>query len=203
MNCKEALPIMHEYFDGLLDGEGAAALRRHLAECPACAARFRAYERTEALMRSLRRPETPPGLTASILAALPPETRRRSWFRWIRRHPAAAVTAAFLIVMLGSFLSIWDQDSRVTVSGDDLDGIIVEGDKVIVPEGTRLDGNLTVRNAEVRVDGELAGNLTIIDGSVAYASAAHISGRVTKVDRALDYIWLKIEEWFGALVPAW
>lgn len=202
MNCKEALPLMHEYFDGLLEGEGAAALQLHLSECTACAARFRSYERTEALVRSLHRPETPPGLTASILASLPPETRRRSWFRWIRRHPAATVAAAFLIVMVSSFLSLWNQDSRLTVSGDDLEGIIVEEGKVIVPEGTRLDGDLTVKNGEVRVEGELKGNLTIIDGSVAYASAAHISGRITKVDRALDYFWFKIEEWFGALVPS-
>jgi len=202
VNCKEALPMMHDYLDGHLDGEGAAALQLHLSECAACAALLRSYERTEALVRSLHRPETPPGLTASILAALPPETRRRSFFRWIRRHPAATVAAAFLVVMVGSFLSLWDQDKRLTVAGDNLDGIVVEGDKVIVPEGTQVNGDLTVRNGEVRIEGELRGNLTIIDGSVAYASAAHISGRITKVDRALDYIWLKLAEWFGALAPA-
>jgi len=203
MDCREALPLLHEYLDGDLESANASALQSHLSGCSGCAARLRSYERTEALVRVLERPQTPPDLTASIMAALPPQSRsRRSWARWLRRHPAATAAAAFLVVMFSSFFSLWNQGSQLSVRGDDLEGIVIEGGKVIVPQGARMEGDLVVENGTVQVDGEVEGDLTIIDGSVAYASTAHISGRVTEVDRALDYIWFKLGEWFGAMLPA-
>lgn len=202
MNCRDALPLMHEYFDGGLKDEEAYELRTHMNACPGCERRFRSYERTEALVRSLDRPEARPDLTASVMAALPPAARSRSWARWVRRHPAATAAAAFLIIMISSFLSLWNQGTQLTVRGDDPEGIVIEDGKVIVPKDARIRGDLVVENGTVQIDGELEGNLTVIDGKVLYASTAHISGRVIQVDRALDYIWFRLSEWFSFMLPA-
>ncbi|MCI3918651.1 zf-HC2 domain-containing protein [Paenibacillus sp. TRM 82003] len=201
MNCKEALPLIHEYVDGDLVGDGAVGLRAHLKDCAACTSRLNSYEKTEALVRVLEKPEAPPDLSASIMAALPPN-RSRSLARWLRRHPAAATAAAFVIIMLSSMMSLWNQGTQLAVRGDDLEGIQIEGSHVIVPSNTTMTGDLVVENGTVQVDGDVEGNLTVIDGTVALASTAHISGHITEIDRALDWIWFKLNDWFQALSPA-
>jgi len=202
MECSDALPLIHEYLDGDLAPEPAAELQSHLRACADCAALLREYERTEALARMLERPATPQGLTASIMAALPPQPRDRAWTRWIRRHPAATAAAAFIVIMVSSVLSLWNQGSQLVVRGDDLEGIVIEGNKVIVPSDSRMEGDLVVENGTVQVDGDVEGDLVVIDGNVALASTAHISGRITQVDQAIDWIWYKISEWTGAFGPA-
>lgn len=201
MNCKEALPLIHEYVDGDLAREESVGLRDHLRQCTACASRLHAYEKTEALVRVLERPQTPSDLSASIMAALPPN-RTRSLARWLRRHPAAATAAAFVIIMLSSVMSLWNQGTQLAVRGDDLDGIQIEGNQVIVPPNTTMHGDLIVENGTVQVQGDVQGNLVVIDGTLAMASTARISGQITEVDRALDWIWFKINDWLHALAPA-
>ena len=93
-------------------------------------------------------------------------------------------------------MSFWDQDNRLAVHGNDLDQIIIEGDTVIVPEGSVIAGDLTIENGKAQIFGEVQGNLTVIDGSWYQASTAHISGQVKSVDRALDWIWYKITNLF-------
>src|SRR5690606_29938050 len=104
--------------------------------------------------------------------------------------------------MVGSFLSLWNQGTQLAVRGDDLDGIIVEEGSVVIPSNAKMRGKLEVENGTGRVDGDVESNVIVIDGKVALASTAHGSGRVTKVDQALDYVWYKLGEWFGALLPA-
>lgn len=202
MECREALPWIHEYLDGDLEPDRAEALRLHMRGCANCTAMFAEFERTEALVRALDEPAAPPHLSASIMAALPPMRSNRSWARWMRKHPAATAAAAFLLIMVSSFFSLWNQGSQLAVRGDDLEGIVIEDGKVIVPQGARMEGDLVVENGTVQVDGDLEGDLIVIDGNVALASTAHISGRVQEVDRALDYIWFKLGEWFGGMLPA-
>lgn len=200
MECKEALPLIHEYLDGDLMNDQSIRLKQHMKSCEACTARFRSYEQTEALVRVLDRPETPVDFTASIMAALPPARSNRRWSRWLRSHPAAATAAAFLIIMLSSFMSLWNQGTQLVVRGDNLDGIIVEDGRVIVPSSTTMDGDLIVENGMVQVEGDVRGDLVVIDGSVAMASTAHISGKITKVDQALDWIWFKVSELFTGML---
>jgi anti-sigma factor RsiW len=202
MNCREALPLIHEYLDGDLESERAEPLQEHLQSCANCKTLLAEYERAEALVGALDEPEAPPHLAASIMAALPPARTNRSFARWMRRHPAATAAAAFLVIMVSSFFSLWNQGSQLAVRGDDLEDIVIEDGKVIVPQGATMEGDLVVENGTVQIDGDLEGDLIVIDGSVALASTAHISGRVQEVDRALDYIWFKLSEWFGGMLPA-
>jgi anti-sigma factor RsiW len=199
VQCNEALPLIHDYLDGQLSAGKKLELRNHLLNCSSCAGNMRALEKTEALVRMLERPPTPNDLSSKIMANLPPAPVRRSWAGFIRRHPAATAAAAFLIVMFSSFLSLWDQESQLTVRGDDLEGLVIEGRNVIVPKDSKLEGSLVVENGTLQVDGEVLGDLVVIDGDVALASTAHISGKVTQVDQALDWIWYKIERLFTSL----
>lgn len=199
MNCKVAASWMHEYLDGDLERGEATALKDHLNTCQACNVRFDELSRTDSLCMAFPVAKTPPGLESRILDALPKSRSPAAWTGWVRRHPALSAAAFFLIVMLSSFVAMWNQDQQLSVSGTDLDVLEYQGTTVIVPEGKEVNGDLTITNGSAKVLGSVRGNLTVIDGNVTLASTAHIAGHVQEVDRAIDWAWYKLRSWFGTL----
>lgn len=197
MVCKEVLPLLHRHFDGEIAARESMELRQHLGVCEGCRRYFRQMERTEAMIRSLKPVASSDDLTARIMNALPPARRRSSWYRWIRRHPAVSVAAVFALVMLGSFLTLWNEDNQLVVKGNDLDQVVIQGDTVYVPAGHTINGDLMVKSGKIQVDGDVKGNVVVIDGSVNLASTAHISGQVTRVNQLFEWIWFKMNELVG------
>lgn len=201
MKCQEAIPKIHEYLDGDLHGCALVDLNQHVALCPECSSRLAKLEKADALIHYLPKGKVPEDLTEKIMNAIPAfrQMKQRPWRQWVKRHPAASAASVFVIVMMCSFLSLWYQDAELSVQGADLDKVIIEGDLVLVPEGQTLEGDLLVENGKVQIDGKVNGNITVIDGSVNLASTAYISGKVTKVNQVLDWIWYKINEIFSGL----
>jgi anti-sigma factor RsiW len=197
MNCKEALPLMHEVLDGNVKGSDAIKLKEHFLLCKECHTLFQELERTDALVRSLPPAGVPDDLAARIMAGLPPAKRRNSWTQWVRKHPAVSVAALFIVMMFSSFLSMWNDDHELMVKGANLDNVVIEGDTVIVPQGRTVDGNLVVQSGKLKVEGDVKGNLVVIDGTLNLASTAHISGHITQIDQALSWVWYKINEFFS------
>jgi anti-sigma factor RsiW len=201
MNCKEALPLIHEYLDGYLQGSEAKELKAHLLACTDCRSTFNQMETCEALIRSLPKAAASSELSAQIMANLPPVKKRSSFMKWIKLHPAVSVAVVFLMVMIGSFLSMWNDQTELLVQGPDLNDIVIQGNKVIVPKGHTVDGNLTVQRGIVEVEdgANVKGNLTIIDGRLNLASTAYISGQITPIDDAVSWAWFKVSEWFNTM----
>jgi len=200
MKCNVAVMYMHDYLDGELAREDILQLRRHMDECPTCLSRYEALERTDALAKAYPIEKAPDGLGDRILKAMPSPRRPAAWTSWVRRHPAVSAAALFLVVMLSSFVSMWNQGEELSVSGPDLEHVVIEGKKVIVPAGQRVTGDLTVVNGDVQVLGDLDGNLTVIDGNLTpLASTAHIAGQIKTIDRAVDWVWYKVSSFFGTL----
>lgn len=197
MICDEALPLMHEYLDGDLDGSEAVELKKHLVACPSCNRLFKQMEQTEAMVRMLPEGLVPSGLTARIMSRIPQEKKRTGWFNWVKAHPAVSVASVFVLVMISSFLSLWNEDQDMVVKGANLDQVVIRGDTVIVPQGHTVQGDLMVKRGKIQVDGNVEGDLTVIDGSYNLASTAYISGHVTKVDETLEWIWYKVNEVFS------
>ncbi|MEK8127851.1 zf-HC2 domain-containing protein [Paenibacillus filicis] len=202
MECKEALPLLHEYLDGSLDGADSVRLKEHLLVCADCRRRLQQFEKVEALVHSWTAPAVPEGLTERVMQALPPVKRRNAFYRYIRKHPAASVAAIFALVMLSTFVSTWNDDRELLVKGADLQSVVIKGDTVYVPAGRKVAGDLTIENGKLQVDGEVEGNVTVIDGSVHYASTAHISGQITQIDQAFGWLWYKMNTWFSQVSDA-
>jgi anti-sigma factor RsiW len=194
MKCKEALPLMHDYLDGDVLGPEAIQLKEHLIGCTDCHALFKQLERTDALVRALPPKGVPDDLSERIMNGLPPVKKRNAWTQWVRRHPAVSVAAVFIAVMFGSFMSMWNQGGELMVQGTDLQDLVFQGDTVIVPEGHTYNGDLVVQSGKLQVQGDVKGNLVVIDGSLNLASTAHISGQVTQVDQALSWVWYKVNQ---------
>ncbi|CAH1209663.1 Anti-sigma-W factor RsiW [Paenibacillus plantiphilus] len=207
MNCNVAIVSMHDYLDGELIREDVASLKAHLIACPECRARFDQLERTEALihnaldMRSgVVETSESAVRTQRILSGLPVRRRKTmGWTRWLRNHPAITVAAVFAIVMFSSFIAMWEQDDQLTVRGNDLTQLVIDGDTVTVPQGVHVKGDLTVENGKANVLGDVEGNVTVIEGSLYQASTAHISGQVKTIDQALDWFWYKVTHSFSSL----
>lgn len=206
MNCNVALVWIHDYMDGELPREDILTLKSHLQSCPACRSRFEQLERTEALLFTAMKEE--PGaadqaasetLNRRILDSLPKRKKQRTWTRWVRQHPAAAAAAVFVLVMLASFTTSWNNSSELSVRGSDLQHVVINGDTVTVPEGASVNGDLTIENGTADVRGDVNGNVTVIDGSLYTASTAHIAGQTKQIDRALDWFWYKVTETFSGL----
>jgi anti-sigma factor RsiW len=72
MECKEALPLIHEYLDGGLRGTEALGLKEHLLGCASCRERMKQFEKVEALIHAWPAPNVSPDLTERVMRALPP-----------------------------------------------------------------------------------------------------------------------------------
>ncbi|MEF3304719.1 zf-HC2 domain-containing protein [Paenibacillus sp. GYB003] len=202
MNCKEAILLMHDYLDGDLTGPEAAELKKHMLGCAGCQERYEKLEKAGALVSALKPVHAPSHLTtASIMQKLPAPPKRTVWMRWPRRHPAATVAVIFLVVMLGSFLTMWNEDTQLVVHGSDLEQVDFKGNNtVVIPEGHTYKGNLIVENGNIEVNGKIDGNLVVIDGNYALASTAQISGDITSVNQAVEWIWFKLNQIYALFV---
>ncbi|WP_281884128.1 zf-HC2 domain-containing protein [Paenibacillus sp. YYML68] len=197
MKCNDALPLLHEYLDGVISGPDRSNLKEHLLSCAGCRQRLQQLEKVEAMIQAWSPPDVPEGLSERIMQALPPAKRRSAFYRFIRKHPAASVAAVFAMVMLSSFLTSWDADQELLVKGTDLQSVVIKGDTVYVPAGHKVAGDLTVENGKLQVDGQVEGNVVVIDGAVNYASTAQISGSITKIDEAFSWLLYKMNTWFS------
>jgi anti-sigma factor RsiW len=194
VNCKEAITLIHEYLDGNLDKSRQSVLHQHIQQCGGCRKELCELERTDALVRILPKPEFPSGLTECIVRSVPVTRRQLRWLRWAKKHPALFAAAVFALFMTAGILFMPAQDAKLAVRGNG--HFIIDGDRVIVPEGERVEGDLVVEHGKVQVDGEVSGNITVIDGTVQLASSAHIAGEVQHINQTLDWFWFKIKDWF-------
>ena len=198
MNCNEALPWMHEHLDGDLKGTPLIELKKHLLSCTECSLRYKKMQHTEAMVRSLPHLAAAPDLTDRIMASLPKQPKRRnSVLQWIKRHPAVSVASMFLFIMLSASLSVWNQDTEMVVKGASLEQVVIKGNTVYLPAGHTIEGNLMVKRGKIQIDGNVKGNLVVIDGTYNLASTAHISGKIRKVDQVIDWLWFEANEYVG------
>ncbi|CAM3640292.1 MULTISPECIES: zf-HC2 domain-containing protein [Saccharibacillus] len=201
MECKQAVSFMHDYLDGDLPSEQARELQSHLDACPECRSAFRSLEETEMMLFAANRKTESVALsedaTDRIMSFLPQPKKHSPVWNWVRRHPALTAAAAFILIMLGTSIGFWNADTQLVVKGSDLNRVQVEGNTVIVPEGTVVTGDLTVERGELKIYGDVEGNVTVIDGSAYQASTAHVAGQVKDINQAFDWVWYKLGNIFS------
>ncbi len=198
MNCSEAITVMHEYFDGEADAAATIALKTHLKACPSCRHLFKQMESTEAMLRVPVRSAPPVGLTESIMSALPQPAKRNRWGQMLKQHPIAVIACAILVIMLAHYTSSVYSDRDMEVQGA-LDQLFISGNTLIVPEGVTVYGNLKVKRGKIQIDGNVEGDVTVINGSYNLASTAYISGQITIIDATVDWLWYRIKNIFRRL----
>lgn len=201
MNCKkEAIALMHQYLDGELYKEDERRLKDHLQTCSSCQAHFHELKRTTTLIKNTTPVSAPPRFAANVMANLPKEKKRKSYVRRLQRHPILTAAAIFFILMFSGIFTAWNQDQQVTVSKQE--NLEIRDHTVIVPEGVTVQGDLVVRNGDLRIHGNVDGDITIINGDIIDETSEGdtndqldrnnlraYSGELTEVNQVYEWIW--------------
>ncbi|MDK7668548.1 anti-sigma factor family protein [Cytobacillus oceanisediminis] len=193
MKCPAKMVVyMHEYLDEEISAEHEKELRAHLQNCEECQIHFHELKKTIALVQSTSHIQAPENFTANVMAKLPKEKRKVGVQRWFRHHPLLTAASLFLVLMMGSVVSSWDQDHQLSVSKQP--NLVVENDKVIVPEGEVVKGDVVVKNGDLEIQGEIDGNVTVINGQQYMASAGNVTGEIEEVDAIFEWLWYHIKK---------
>ncbi|WP_153464875.1 anti-sigma factor family protein [Sediminibacillus terrae] len=193
MSCdKEIVNLMHIYLDGNLSKEQENKLRNHLQSCEACQKHFHELKRTVTMLKSGSEVQAPSGFTAKVMDSLPKEKRRVGYMRWFKAHPLITAAAIFFLFMFSGIFSAWNQDGQLSVSKQK--NLVIQDDTVIVPEDVVVDGDLVVKNGDVKIEGEVNGDVVIINGDHLMASAGQVSGELKEVNQVFDWIWYHIKD---------
>jgi anti-sigma factor RsiW len=187
----EMVVYMHEYLDEEISAEHEKELRAHLQNCGECQTHFHELKKTIALVQSTSHIQAPENFTANVMAKLPKEKRKVGVQRWFRHHPLLTAASLFLVLMMGSVASSWDQDHQLSVSKQP--NLVVQNDKVIVPEGEVVKGDVVVKNGDLEIQGEIEGNVTVINGQQYMASAGKVTGEIEEVDAIFEWLWYHIK----------
>jgi anti-sigma factor RsiW len=178
---------MHDYLDEEIDTKDELTLREHLKTCKDCELLFNDFKRTIAVVKGTSTIQAPVNFTENVMAMLPKEKKKVGIQRWMRNHPLVAAASLFIVLMTGSMVSSYDQDGELSVSKQK--NLVVQNDTVIVPAGEVVKGDVVVRNGKLQIDGEVQGDVTVINGEQYLASAGHVTGQIEEVNEVFDWIW--------------
>ena len=194
----EIILYMHEYLDEEISAEHERELREHLQACKVCQNHFHELRKTMALVRSTSSHiQTPANFTANVMAKLPKEKRKVGFQRWVKQHPFFTAASLFIMLMAGSLFSSWDQNHEFSVSKQP--NLLVQNDTVIVPKGEVVKGDVVVKNGKLKIEGQVEGNVTVINGEVIdgkkyLASAGQVTGEIKEVNAIFDWMWYHIKK---------
>ena len=191
--CPERIVhFMHEYLDGEISREHELELKSHLQSCEACQAHMHELSDVVAFVKGAAHIEAPNDFNHSVIARLPKEKSSAGVSKWLRRHPVLAAAAMFLLLMSSALFTNFNDEQQFSFTKQE--NVLVEGETVIIPEGQVVKGDLVVRNGDVQIDGELDGNLIIINGSKYMASTAVITGTSEEINEVFDWLWYNIKD---------
>lgn len=193
MKCPEhVIEYMHEYLDDEIPEDHEKILREHLQSCSDCQEYFRELNKAIALVQSTSHIQAPSDFTSKVMAGLPKEKKKTEIQRWFRGHPILTAASLFIALMTGSIFATWNEEQQFSVSKQP--NLVVENDTVIVPEGEVVKGDVVVRNGKVKIEGEVQGNVTVINGEKYLASAGNVTGEITEVNEVFEWIWYQIKK---------
>jgi anti-sigma factor RsiW len=192
LKCPAEIAVyMHEYLDEEISAEHEKELREHIQICENCHNHFHELTKTIALVQSTSHIQIPNDFADKIMARLPKEKKKVGLKRWFTGHPFLTAAALFLLLMTGSLASAWNQDGQFSVSKQS--NLIVQNNTVIVPQGEVVKGDVTVRNGDLKIEGEVDGNVTVINGEPYMASAGKVTGEIKEIDEVFEWIWYHVQ----------
>jgi len=193
MTCStKIISYMHQYLDEEIEEVHLKELKEHLDQCEECAIHFHELKKTIALVQSTSHIQAPMNFTENILDRLPEEPKQVRVKRWLRHHPMLAAASLFLILMVSSLMSAWNEDHQFSVSKQP--NILVENNTAIVPEGETVKGDIIVRNGDIKIEGQVEGNVTVINGKKYMASANQVTGEIKEVNEVFEWLWYHIKK---------
>lgn len=202
MTCnKEIVSLIHRYLDEEITGIERKQLKEHLDECDKCRTHLNELKKSIAFVQSTSHIDAPINFTEVVMKQLPKQKRSVNSKRWMKNHPLLVAASIFMVMMATSMFSVWvDGSNELFVSGQANLIFDKERNVVVVPEGEVVEGDLLIRNGSLRVDGQVNGNVTVINGQSYMASAGKVVGNIEEIDKGLESIWYSIKTFFSEVV---
>ncbi len=192
--CPEkVIRMMDDYLDGEISPSEEKELKESLQNCSDCRQIYQELTRTIAFVQSASHVQAPPDFVQKTMAGLPKESQRVGVKRFMRHHPLMIAAALFVLLMSAAMMSSFSDDQQFSFTKQE--HLVVEGQTVVVPEGQTVVGDLTIRNGDLRVDGELEGDVTIVNGEYM-ASTGVINGEIEEIDQVFEWLWYTIKGTF-------
>lgn len=191
---------MHAYLDGDISRDEEQQLKDHLACCASCKELMDGLNESILLIEAAKPIEAPAGFVEGVMKRLPKEKSEVGFQRWFRRHPVLTAAAMFLLLMSASLVSSFGNDQQFSVTKQP--NLVIDGEKVVVPKGEVINGDIVVKNGDLHVEGEVIGNITVINGSKYMASTAIVTGTSEEIDRVFDWLWYKIKTTVKSILPS-
>lgn len=198
----EVVQYMHEYLDGGIDPGQEQLLEEHLKTCLECRQLFDELNNTVSLLELEEPMQAPEGFVEGVMAQLPEthqQKKKSNVKRWLHKHPILSAAALFLILMSAALFSSYNTNEQFSVTMQP--NLIIEGETVVVPAGEIIKGDLVVKNGDLRIEGEVDGDVTVIRGEKYMASTAVVTGNIEEIDEVFDWIWYKMKTSFKGLLP--
>jgi anti-sigma factor RsiW len=183
---------MHEYLDGEISREHELELKSHLQTCPPCQQHMQELSKVVAFVQSASHIAAPIDFKAGVTARLPKEPSRAGMKRWLHSHPMLSAAALFVILMSATLFSNFNEDQQFSFTKQP--NLVVEGEKVIVPAGETIEGDLVVKNGDLQIDGDVNGDVTVINGNPYMASSDNVTGEIKEIDQVFDWLWYKMKD---------
>ena len=199
MDCDRIKEQLHALADGELTGEETAAVEEHLSQCDACRAELDAVNMARSFMASHGKVDSPPDMAEAIRNTLeqegvipkrvaPLRSRRKFALPKISTPRAAALAAAFVVVLLGagifrfftSFQHIGEDKQNpakgkpavmASAPGESSDSAEEKSTARLQPFGAEADDYDTLEEVE-ETEAEAAAEPPADEGPVAVAGAA-------------------------------
>ncbi len=199
--CPEQIVhYMHAYLDGDISRDEERQLKEHLDSCKECKEIMHGLTESIAFMGSAVKIKAPDNFVDAVMTRLPKEKSQAGAQRWLRKHPIFVAAAMFLILMSATLFSSYGNDQQFSVTKQP--NLIVEGQKVLVPAGEVVKGDIVVKNGTLQIDGEVDGNVTVIRGSKYMASTAIVTGKSQEIDQVFDWLWYKMKKTVQDIIPS-
>ena len=192
---------MHAYLDGDISSADERELMKHLERCSACNELMKSMSESITFLGNATQIQAPDGFVEGVMKRLPKEKTQAGVQRWLTKSSAIGCCGVmFFILMSVSIFSSFGNDQQFSVTKQP--NLVIEGETVLVPEGEIVKGDIVVKNGKLRVEGEVDGNITVINGSKYMASTAVVTGEIEEIDKAFDWLWYKIKKTAKDILPS-
>jgi anti-sigma factor RsiW len=196
MCAERYIELMHDYLDGDITRDHELELKKHLQACEACREHLHELNDTVAFIKSATHISAPVGTEEKVMNRLPKKNSTVGIQKWFRRHPGFVAAAVFFLFMSATLVDSFSDDNEFSVTKQP--NVIVEGQTVTVPAGEVVQGDLVVKNGDLVIEGEVDGNVTIINGNYM-ASSAVVTGQIAEIDQTFERLWYEMKEMGNSL----
>ncbi len=196
MLCADAKEMMHHHLDGDLSEERMAQLQVHLSACVDCRERFEQLHKTLACIQYFPEMEGSSDFCQRVMQHLPKVKPLKRLVSWLKRYPGRSLASVCGVCVIGALVMSWDVEKKLVVKIPDEDQIVINGGNVHVPEQAVIHGDMYVANGVIQLDGDVEGDLIVMNGDYSMTPNASVSGEVHQISYSYERWLLQMRKWF-------